>query len=143
MGVVVIASINGLGFLVTLVFWALVLFKKLVPPPGDLANLSERANAATTRGFMIGDMVWSAPLLLIAALGLWRLRPWGWTAAQMVNALWCFSMTVVLVRDAYTTLSPGGVIFFPFVPVAIWATYYLWKNRSIFWGPERGKGVRS
>jgi hypothetical protein len=136
MGVRVIASINGLGFLVTLVFWALVFFKKLVPPPGDLVNLSERANAATTRGFMIGDIVWSAPLLLMAALGLWRLRSWGWTAAQMVNALWCFSMTVVWVRDGYTVVSPGGVIFFPFVPVAIWATYYLWKRRSLFWGPE-------
>ena len=40
-GVVIIAIINGLGFLVTLLFWAFVLFKKLVPPPGDLAGLAE------------------------------------------------------------------------------------------------------
>jgi hypothetical protein len=96
--------------------------------------LSERANAATTYGFGISDLVWSLPLLFLSCVGLWRLRSWGWTAAQMTNALWVYSMTVVLIRDFYTTLSPGGMLFTPFAIIAVWATYYLWKHRELFWG---------
>jgi len=132
-----IAIVNGLAFLLTLTFWLLVLWKPLVPPPNDLTVISERANAATTYGFAIGDLIWSAPLLLLSCLGLWRLRSWGWTVAQMVNALWIYSMTVVLIRDFYTTFSPGGVLFSPFALIAIWATYYLWIHRELFWTDER------
>src|SRR5574341_2089801 len=122
-----LAIINGLAFFATLIFWLLVLLKKLVPSPNDLTVFSERMNAATTYGFAIGDLIWSTPLLFLSCLGLWRLRFWGWTAAQMTNALWIYSMTVVLIRDSYTTLSPGGALFTPFALIAIWATYYLWK----------------
>jgi hypothetical protein len=129
-----LAIINGLAFFVTLVFWLLVFLKKLVPTPDDLAVLSERANAATTYGFGIGDLIWSLPLLFLSCVGLWRLRSWGWTAAQMTNALWVYSMTVVLIRDFYTTLSPSGMLFTPFAIIAVWATYYLWKHCELFWG---------
>jgi hypothetical protein len=129
-----LAIINGLAFILTLVFWLAVLLKKIVPPPNELTVLSERANAATTYGFAIGDLIWSTPLLLLSCVGLWRMRFWGWTAAQMTNALWIYSMTVVLIRDFYTTLSPGGILFTPFALIAFWATYYLWKRRELFWG---------
>jgi len=49
--VALIAIINGVAFILTLVFWLSVILKKLVPPPNDLTVLSERANAATTYGF--------------------------------------------------------------------------------------------
>jgi hypothetical protein len=126
--------INGLAFILTLVFWLAVLLKKLVPLPGELTVLSEKANAATTYGFTIGDLIWSTPLLFLSCVGLWRQRAWGWTAAQMTNALWIYSMTVVLIRDFYTTLSPGGILFTPFALIAFWATYYLWKRRALFLG---------
>ena len=125
--------INAIGFIITLSFWLLVLFKNLVPSPGDLTQLAERATAATTRGFMIADLLFSVPLLLLSALGLWCLRPWGWTAAQMVNMLWIFSMTVIWTRDVYTAFSPGGILFLPLPMIAIWATWYLWKKRYLFW----------
>ena len=130
--VAAIAIINGVAFLLTIVFWLMVFVKQLVPSPDELAAFAERANAATTYGFGIGDLVWSLPLLLLSCIGLWRMRFWGWTAAQMVNALWVYSMTVILIRDAYTKLSPGGVLFTPFALIAVWATYYLWKHRNIF-----------
>lgn len=129
-----LAIINALAFILTLVFWLAVLLKKLVPPPSELTVWSEKANAATTYGFAIGDLIWSTLLLFLSCVGLWRQRAWGWTAAQMTNALWIYSMTVVLIRDFYTTLSPGGVLFTPFALIAVWATYYLWKRREIFWG---------
>jgi hypothetical protein len=128
----IIAIINGIGLVVTILFWGMVYFKKLVPTPGDLTDTAERMNAATTYGFMIGDIIWSVPLLLLAAVGLWRQRFWGWTAAQMVNILWVYSMTLIWTRDSYSTLSPGGMIFLPFTLAAVWATYYLWNHRAPF-----------
>jgi hypothetical protein len=116
----------------TIAFWLLVLLKPLVPRPGDFSVLSERANAATTYAFGLADLIWSLPLLLLARFGLWRVRFWGWTAAQMVNVLWLYSMTVILIRDGYTALSPGGILFTPFALIAGWATYYLWKRRDLF-----------
>lgn len=128
----IIAIINGLGLLITILFWGMVYFKRLIPTPGDLTDAAERANAATTYGFMIGDIIWSAPLLLLAAIGLWHQRFWGWTAAQMVNILWVYSMTLVWIRDSYSSISPGAMIFLPFTVAAVWATYYLWKHRELF-----------
>jgi hypothetical protein len=134
-GVTVIAIINGIAFLITLLFWGLVSYEQLVPWPAGLTVMAERANAATTYGFLIGDILWSAPLLFLATVGLWRPRPWGWTSAFMVNALWVYSMTVIWTRDAYTIISPGSLLFTPFALVALWATYYLWRHRGLFWTP--------
>jgi hypothetical protein len=71
-------------------------------------------------------------LLFLACLGLWKLKSWGWLAAQMANMLWIYSMTVILLRDAYTKLSPGGLLFIPFMLVAVWAIPYLWMHRKAF-----------
>jgi hypothetical protein len=132
-GVTLLAAINGLSFVFTLAFWGIVALERLVPFPTEVTRLSERANAAITWGFLIGDVLFSAPLLLLATIGLYRTTSWGWTAAQMANILWIYSMTVVLTRDAYTVLSPGGILFLPFAIIAVWAIYYLWKCRDLFW----------
>jgi hypothetical protein len=96
--------VNGFALVLTVLFWSVVWLKRLVPAPGGLTTLIERANAATTYGFMAGDLIVSAPLLLLAALGLRRLRFWGWTAAQLANVLWIYSMTVIWIRDGYSTI---------------------------------------
>ena len=128
----VIAVANGVGALLTLAFWGLV-FTKL-PLPNTLSNASERMNAATTYAFGIADLIWSLPLLLMAAIGLWRRRLWGVLAAYMTNALWCYSLTVIIARDLYSqTLSPGTVIFLPFAFFSIWATIQLWKQHEVSW----------
>jgi len=124
---------NALGCVITLLFWLLILFKKLIPFPGNFIALAERANAATTYGFMIADFLYSVPLLLLATAGLWRMRFWGWTAAQMVNILWIYSITIIWIRDLYSKLSPGGILFLPFALVSVWAIWYLWRRREIFW----------
>ncbi len=131
-GITFLAIVNAVALVITLLFWGIVFFRRLVPFPGELISLADRANSAVTYGFMIGDMFYSAPLLFLAWLGLWRLKSWGWMAAQMVNALWIYSMTVVLLRDAYTVMSPGGLLFIPFTLVAVWAIPYLWINRGQF-----------
>jgi len=136
-GVSTIAIINGIAFLLTLAFWGMVAIEKRVPFPSELSVMSERANAAVTWGFLVGDIIFSAPLLLVATVCLWRLSALGWTAAQMVNILWIYSMTIILMRDAFTVLSPGGMVFPPFALFAVWATVYLWKHRSLFWASEK------
>lgn len=131
-GLAVLAVVNAVGLIVTVAFWALVYFKRLVPFPGELNTLPERANAAVTYGFMVGDLLYSVPLLMLAAIGIWRLRFWGWAAGQMANMLWVYSMTVILFRDAHSTFSPGGLLFVPFALVALWAIPYLWFKRGLF-----------
>jgi hypothetical protein len=127
-----LSIVNAIALFITLLFWGMVFAKRLIPFPGDLTAMTDRANSAVTYGFMIGDILYSAPLLMLAWLGLWRLRSWGWLAAQMANALWIYSMTIILIRDYYTTRSPGGVFFIPFTIVAIWAIPYLWIHRRDF-----------
>lgn len=131
-GVTFLAAVNAVGLVMTLLFWGFVFVKRLVPLPGSLAGAADRANAAVTYGFMIGDVAYSAPLLLAAVMGLWRLKSWGWLAAQVASALWIYSMTVILFRDAYTRLSPGGLVFLPFAAVSVWAIPYLWRRRALF-----------
>ncbi len=131
-GASLIAIVNAVGLVLTLLFWGMVWLKRLVPWPGELATMADRGNAATTYGFLIGDVIYSAPLLFIAAAGVWRMKMWGWTAAQMASVLWIYSLTVILFRDAYTVLSPGGLIFLPFALFSFWAIFALWKIRARF-----------
>ena len=132
-GVTFLVIINALGCIITLLFWFSILFSKLVPSPDDLTVFAERVNAATTRGFLIADLIYAVPLLFMAAAGLWRIRSWGWTAAQMVNVLWIYSMTLVWIRDLYGKISPGGLLFLPFALISVWAIWYLWRQRHLFW----------
>ena len=71
----ILAVINGIAFINTLLFWGTVYFANLVPLPGNLVITAERVNAATTYGFLVSDILWSSPLLPLAAIGLWRPRP--------------------------------------------------------------------
>jgi hypothetical protein len=135
-GIAFLAIANYIACGVTLIFWALVFFGRLVPTPGSLQSEPERANAAVTYGFMLGDLIYSVPLLLLAGAGLWRLRAWGWLAAQMANALWIYSMTIIILRDSYSRWSPGALLFAPFAALALWAVPYLWNQRRAF-GVER------
>jgi hypothetical protein len=124
--------VNVLALILTVFFWFVVWAKKGVPRPGGLTGLIERANAATTYGFMAADLIISVPLLCLAALGLRRMRFWGWTAAQMANILWVYSMAVIWIRDGYSSVSPGAVLFTPFAAIALWSIIYLWKIRGRF-----------
>ncbi|MBN2383513.1 hypothetical protein JXQ70_11575 [bacterium] len=127
-----LSIVNAVAFFITLIFWGMVYITGMVPFPGDVVNMAERGKAAVTYGFMLCDLIYSTPLLLLAWLGLWKLKSWGWLAAQMANALWLYSMTLILFRDAYTAISPGGLLFLPFALISLWALPYLWLKRQDF-----------
>jgi len=42
------------------------------------------------------------------------------------------SMTVIWIRDGYSAVSPGAVLFTPFAIIALWSIVYLWKFRRRF-----------
>jgi hypothetical protein len=143
LGVRVIAVVNAVSAVVTVAFWGLVYIRLF--GAGTITDPVVRASAAATLGFLVGDVVWALPLLIVSVAGLWRRRLWGWLSAQLVNVLWVYSMTVVWVRDVYAgSLSPGAVLFAPFTLFAFWATVYLWRSRDAFSagavtvGPTRG-----
>ena len=131
-GARVIAVTYGLAAIITGSFWILGLLSDRLPSPAKAPTLPEAATAATTRGFLIADLVLALPLLLLSAIGIWLRRSWGWVVTYMVNILWCYSLTVVFIRDIYSTFSPGLVLFSPFVPFAIWSSIYLWQERRSF-----------
>jgi len=64
---------------------------------------------------------------------LWKIKPWGWTAAMMANTIWLYSMTFTLVRDLYIQLTAGTIFFLFFAGFAIFSTIYLWIKRDWFW----------
>jgi len=130
-GIRTIAIVNAVAAVLTVAFWGLAYARLFAA--GAIADPVAHAAASTTLGFLVGDVVWSVPLLVVSVAGLWRHTSLGWLAGQMVNALWAYSMTVILVRDAYVgRLSPGAVLFAPFGLFALWAAVHLWRNRTSF-----------
>ena len=130
-GVTIVSIVNGLAAPITLGFWILVYLKLFDGRSFEDPLL--RTSAAATLGFGVGDLLWALPLLIISAIGLWNRREWGLISAQMVNVLWIYSMTVIWVRDLFMeVLSPGALLFTPFALFAIWACFYLWRQRREF-----------
>jgi hypothetical protein len=126
-----IAIVNTIAALLTVAFWGFVFVRVFATdtPPAEL----DAGSLSTTFGFMVADLSWATAVLIVSVVGLLRLRPWGWLAAQMVNILWLYSMTVIWSRDIHGgRISPGAILFLPFVPFSIWALLSLWKHRQKF-----------
>ena len=131
--ITVIAVVNIVAAVLTLAFWILVYVKLFSGEKMD-GSIAPAALSATF-GFLVGDLVWAVPLLVISAAGLLKCRAWGLLTAQMVNILWLYSMTAIWVRDLHAGMvSPGAVLFTPFALFAIWAIGFLWKRRGLFSG---------
>jgi hypothetical protein len=85
-GARLVAVVNAVAAFLTVVFWGLVYVRLFAA--GDIADPVRRASAAATLGFMVGDLIWAVPLLVISVPMLWRARPSGWLFGQMANVLW-------------------------------------------------------
>lgn len=135
-GVTFLCVVNGSAALLTLLFWMMVL-KRLYFPDAPDSGL-DRGSMGSTLGFLVADLAWALPGLVATAVGLWRMRAWGWLMAQMMNALWIYSLTAVWVRDLYLhAITPGGILFLPFVPFSIWAIFYLWMKKSDYFTTQK------
>ncbi|MEZ7891255.1 MAG: hypothetical protein QMC67_05875 [Candidatus Wallbacteria bacterium] len=130
-GVKLIIGVNVLAIIVTCIFWLLVYLKLFHAPQLDVQL--EKSALASTFGFMIADILYAVPCLILSLRGLYKLDFNGFIFAQLANILWFYSVTAVLIRDVYmTNLTPGDFVFMPFVVFSIWAAAYLWKQRNIF-----------
>jgi len=130
-GLKTIVSVNSIAAVITLIFWLLIIFKVYLGSGNEI--MMDTVSKASTLGFLIADLIWAVPMLIISVPGLLKLSSWGWTAAQMANILWMYSLTSLWVRDLYIGLiSPGDYLFLPFALFSIWSAYYLWLHRSQF-----------
>jgi hypothetical protein len=124
-------GINTLALVITGGFWYMVWIK--LNEASVLKHFFEKSSIASTYSFMVADLIWAIPLLFFSIIGLSKNKFWGWTVAQMVNILWLYSVTAVLVRDLFLEkLVPGTFIFVPFAVLAIWQIFALWNYRNSF-----------
>ncbi len=141
-GVRAIAIVNAVSAILTAAFWALVYLRLFAGAP--IVDPVAHASAGATLGYLVGDVVWALPLLVLSVPALLGGRPSGWLFAQMINVLWWYSMTAVWVRDLYTgVISPGAVLFAPFALFSFWAAVYLWRVREQFWRSPRSTADQS
>ena len=130
-GVKLIIGVNILAIIVTCSFWLLVYFKLFHTPQLNVSL--EKSALASTFGFMIADLLYAVPCLILSLSGLYKLNFNGFIFAQAANILWFYSVTAVLIRDIYmANLTPGDFVFMPFVIFSTWAAVYLWKQKKLF-----------
>jgi hypothetical protein len=129
----VIVPVNALGWLATEGVRVYFHTTGQIPPIDPAHSYWERSYVGLVHGFTVADAVWSNLTLLASVVGLWRMRPWGWTAALRANTIWVYSMTFTLVRDLYVGLTAGTVFFLFFATFAMVSTVYLWETRRRFW----------
>jgi uncharacterized membrane protein YccC len=93
------------------------------PPPGvDL-------------GFPVPDILVNAPASIIAAIGLWRMKNWGYVASQFVAGFYIYASVEIFVHVAQEGPPYAPEIVAPqvlAVLVAIALVVYLWPIRERF-----------
>lgn len=120
----IIAAVNGIAAILHFSFWTFVFAKVPLEPSEKIV----------TYGLGIADMLWSVPFLLIGSIELYKQRFSGFLASQMASALYWYSFTFSLYREFNTNFRPGTFLFLPFALFSVWSFWYLWKNRSLFYG---------
>ena len=129
-GIKLIAVVNGIAAILHLVFWTapftgVIHIIPSIQPPANV-------DMVTIYGLGVADLIWSIPLLTIGSVGLWKMKPIGWLAAQLVNVLYWYSHTfVITVGIVLGNVSFGMLVFIPFGLFSFWAAFYLWKTRNI------------
>jgi hypothetical protein len=129
-GIKLIAIVNGIAAILHLLFWTAPLTKLTLLLPSIQAP--EYIDVATIYGLGLADLLWSIPLLIIGSIGLWKMKPIGWLAAQFVNVLYWYSHTLVFSIGIISgNISLGMFVFLPFGVFSFWAAFHLWKTRNI------------
>jgi hypothetical protein len=95
----------------------------LQPPPDvDLA-------------FPVTDMLVNAPACIAAAIGLWKMRQWGYVAAQFVAGFFVYASVEIFVHLAQGGPPYAVEILVPQVAAVVVAAalvFYLWQVRGQF-----------
>jgi hypothetical protein len=91
--------------------------------------------AGVDYSFPVTDILVNAPASIIAAAGLWKLRRYGYVAAQFVAGFYIYASVEIFVRAAQGSLPLTLAILFPqilAVLVACALVFYLWRIQALF-----------
>jgi hypothetical protein len=81
------------------------------------------------------DLFVNAPASIIAAIGLWRLKRYGYVASQFVAGFYVYASVMIFVEMFQGGLPRTFAIYGPqtlAVLVAIALVFYLWRIRDLF-----------
>ncbi|UCF58926.1 MAG: hypothetical protein JSV15_00415 [Candidatus Bathyarchaeota archaeon] len=85
--------------------------------------------------FPIADILVNAPASIIAAIGLWKLKRYGYVVSQFVAGFYIYASVEIFVDVAQAGPPYLMEIIFPqilAVIVAIFLIFYLWRVRDLF-----------
>jgi hypothetical protein len=91
--------------------------------------------AETDLGFPVTDILVNAPASIIAAIGLWRMRLWGYVTSQFVAGFYVYASVEIFVHVAQEGPPYAPEIAAPqvlAVLVAVALIAYLWRIRGQF-----------
>ncbi len=85
--------------------------------------------------FPVTDLLVNAPASFIAALGLWKMRQWGYVAAQFVAGFYIYGSVEIFVMVIQQGPPYPIEIVIPQIAaviVAAFLVFYLWRMRTRF-----------
>ena len=85
--------------------------------------------------FPIADILINAPASIIAAIGLWKLKRYGYAVSQFVVGFYIYASVEIFVDVAQAGPPYAMEIIFPqilAVIVAIFLIFYLWRVKDLF-----------
>jgi len=93
------------------------------------------------RGIGFADFAIQIPLFILAVIGLWRLRFYGAVASWLVLGITLYWPIVAWAHEYFYAqaavkyhpldMTANGILAFVFL-FALWASWYLFKNRKLF-----------
>ena len=92
--------------------------------------------------FPITDILVNAPASIIAAIGLWRLKRYGFVAAYFVAGFYVYASVEIFVHVLQSGPPFAIEILVPQIFAVVVATVlvvYLWKNQELFFKRDKGK----
>ncbi len=91
--------------------------------------------AGTDYAFPVADILVNAPASIIAAVGLWRMKQWGYGASQFVAGFYTYASVEIFVMVIQEGAPYPLKIIVPqlaAILVAAILVFYLWRIRSLF-----------
>jgi len=85
--------------------------------------------------FPIADILINAPTSIIAAIGLWKLKRYGFVVSQFVAGFYIYASVEIFVKIFQGALPNLPEIIFPqilAVIVAFFLVFYLWRVKDLF-----------
>ena len=91
--------------------------------------------AGVDLSFPITDILINAPASILASIGLWKLRRWGYVASQFVAGFYVYASVEIFVMAIQEGPPYGLEIFGPqvfVVLIALGLLFYLWRVQELF-----------